>query len=154
MSTPKPAAKKASKPAAKKASKKNSGQNPVNFQEAVVQVKTDYEDPTRKQIENDVIARFQNTFSAQNIDQITEQNFYDFKQNTHWKGIERHKYDITRDMGKLKGALKVLIDENQPIIDRFNDICNKDGTHEISFLKKAKLTPILLVAYPRSEEHT
>jgi Endonuclease NucS len=87
-------------------------------------------------------------FRPDNIVNLTEEQFKGFlliKNNKHWTGIHRQS-NIYADMERLKNALKVLLDESEPIQVRLDKITN--GPLYIKGLGRAVLTPILMCAYP------
>lgn len=89
-------------------------------------------------------------FRTDNLPNLTEEEFKAFlliKNNKHWAGIHRQS-NIYADMGRLRTALTVLLDENQPIQDRLNKITDKNGPLYIKGLGRAVLTPILMCVYP------
>lgn len=91
-----------------------------------------------------------NLFRSENIVNLTEEQFKAFllfKNNKHWAGIHRQS-NIYADMDRLKTALKVLLDEAQPIQVRLDKITDKSGPLYIKGLGRAVLTPILMCVYP------
>lgn len=88
--------------------------------------------------------------SPQGIATLTKQDmtgFMSYRQNKRWREIS--KDDVTADMERLRAALLVLIDEERPITERLNRLEPGRGELAIPHLGKAKLTPLLLVKYPR-----
>jgi hypothetical protein len=89
-------------------------------------------------------------FSPKGIASLTKQDmtgFLSYRQNKRWREISRD--DVTADMERLRSALMVLIDESKPIADRLNELEPGLGELAVPHLGKAKLTPLLLVKYPR-----
>jgi hypothetical protein len=89
-------------------------------------------------------------FSAKGIATLTKQDmtgFLSYRQNKRWREIS--KDDVTADMDRLRQALLVLIDESRPVAERLNELEPGRGALAVPHLGKAKLTPILLVTYPR-----
>jgi hypothetical protein len=87
-------------------------------------------------------------FRPDNLPNITEEEFKGFlliENNKHWTGIHRHP-SIYADMERLRKALAVLLDENQPIQNRLDKITDKPLY--IKGLGRAVLTPILMCVYP------
>lgn len=73
--------------------------------------------PFKLQDEKDVIQKFGDLFRHDNIDNITAeqfQSFLDYNVNKHWT-LGRLKTVVTRHMPKLRGGLKILLDESVPI---------------------------------------
>lgn len=98
-----------------------------------------------------VYSRYQEIFAAQNLDQLTKEDFHGFllfKNNHHWDGIHRQVNSITADMLKLRGALKLLVDESQDIRHRLDKLVPRKGDGKIPGLGRAIITPILHVMYP------
>lgn len=71
-------------------------------------------------------------------------NYLDYKINNHWYGINRQKNMITKNMPQLRKSLKMLLNENQPINKRLNNIKDPKSEYYIKGFGKATLTPILL----------
>ena len=95
--------------------------------------------------------RFQPIFTPKNLDNLTAEDFKSFlrsKNNKHWWGIQRQSGHLTEDMDHLRDALRILLNENEPISDRLDRLFPKRGPHYIKFLGRAVATPILLVVYP------
>jgi hypothetical protein len=89
-------------------------------------------------------------FHPEKIANLTEDQFKAFllfKNNKHWSGIHRQS-NIYSDMERLKTALKVLLDEVQPIQARLDKLTDKHGPLYIKGLGRAVLTPILMCVYP------
>jgi hypothetical protein len=89
-------------------------------------------------------------FSPKGIATLTKQDitgFMSYRQNHRWREISRE--DVAADMDKLRAALLVLIDETRPIAQRLNALEPGRGELAVAHLGKAKLTPLLLVAYPK-----
>jgi hypothetical protein len=103
-----------------------------------------------KQDEQEVIAIYGELFNPKNINNLTAEDFKSFlkiKNNRHWSGIFRHENLVTSDMAKLREAIKILVDESQPLEKRLNVLFppNPNKPHYIKGLGKAVATPILLV---------
>lgn len=91
-----------------------------------------------------VLERFGPLFRAPSL--LTKQDYLDFlsiKHNHHWSDLERLGRPAADDMEKLRNALINLVDDTQPLSERF-DI----AVAQIDGVGRATLTPILLVAYP------
>jgi hypothetical protein len=89
-------------------------------------------------------------FSPKGVASLTKQDmtgFLSYKQNKRWREISRD--DVTADMVRLRAALLVLIDESRSIADRLNTLEPGRGELAVAQLGKAKLTPLLLVTYPK-----
>lgn len=89
-------------------------------------------------------------FHPDNLGNITQEDFrafLAFKNNRHWANIQRQP-NIYADMGRLRKALSVLLDEGQPIQGRLDKITDKSGPLYIKGLSRAVLTPILMCVYP------
>ncbi len=89
-------------------------------------------------------------FSPKGIATLTRQDmtgFMSYQQNKRWREISRE--NVTADMDRLRVALTVLIDESRPIVERLNSLEPGRGELAVPHLGKAKLTPILLVTYPK-----
>jgi hypothetical protein len=110
-----------------------------------------HENPDRLGQEKDVIEEYGALFNPSALDTLTKEEFKSFllfRNNHHWDGIHRQQNAITSDMGRLKTALKILLDESIPIKDRLEFLFPIDRENYIKGLDKATATPILLVVYP------
>ena len=104
-----------------------------------------------KQDEQEVIARYSELFNPKNIDNLTAEDFKSFllfRNNRHWSGIFRHKNRVTSDMARLRDAIKILLDESQPLEKRLDTLFPPNKPNYIKGMGKAIATPILLVVYP------
>jgi hypothetical protein len=103
---------------------------------------------------DEVLVKYQPIFSANHIPGLTEEEFKSFlafKNNHHWTGMERVGKPMVRDMGLLREALSILIDETRPVRDRINEIRpgrNWGSESMVSHLGIALLTAILQVTQP------
>jgi hypothetical protein len=89
-------------------------------------------------------------FSPKGIATLIKQDmtgFLSYRQNKRWREIS--KDDVTADMDRLRQALLVLIDETRPLAERLDALEPGRGELAVPHLGKAKLSPILLVTYPR-----
>lgn len=100
----------------------------------------------------EVLAKFQPMFAPDQLPQLTEEQFRQFllfRENRHWDGIQRHGPKVCEDMGRLRCALEILLDESRPIVERLEQLIPPgSGPSYVPYLNKAILTPILLVAHP------
>jgi hypothetical protein len=107
--------------------------------------------PDRKAETRAMVARYGPMFHPDNLSQLTREGFKSFllfKNNKHWTGINRQSNMITTDMGKLREALGILLDESRAIGDRLEEVFPKGQPNLIKGLGRAVATPILAVAYP------
>lgn len=98
-----------------------------------------------------VVARYQNVFAVDRLARLTEdqfREFLNFKNNQHWKGLQRLGPAVCGDMPKLRQALAILLDEARPIADRLNQLIPPKGPPMVPRLHRAILTPILMVCHP------
>lgn len=133
-------------------SKSNGPGDKMELEEAIHTVKQRYKtDIERITAEKEVIKKFGSIFDPANLDSLIVEDFKSFllyKNNRHWDGIHRQGNMITSDMGKLKYALKILLDETKPIKERIDKLMPKNKPPLIRGLGRAVLTPILLVVHP------
>mgnify|MGYP001001375253 CR=1 FL=1 len=118
---------------------------------AISITKDNFKEESRKQDEISVIKRYGKIFRPDNLNNLTKENFKSFllyKNNKHWDGIHRHNNDITQDMDKLRNALRILLDENKSIKERFNILMPLNREKYVKWLGESILTPILMVVYP------
>jgi hypothetical protein len=101
-----------------------------------------------------VINRYQQIFSENHIPILTKTEFQSFlliKNNGHWDSLHRVGKFMTQDMGLLREALLILVDERQPIQKRLNELRPERywGEHSmVSHLGMPVLTAILQITYP------
>src|SRR5260370_37643205 len=107
-------------------------------------------EPLAKQAEQEVITEYGELFNPKNIDNLTAEDFKSFlriKNNRHWSNIFRHGNRVTSDMARLREAIRVLVDESQPLEKRLNVLFPLNKPKYITCLGKAVATPVLLVVY-------
>jgi hypothetical protein len=98
-----------------------------------------------------VIPRFGPIFSAQNVGKLSREDFLkflEFKTNRHWRGLDRHSGDLTKDMNRLRVALALLVDESKPLRERLDRLYPHERPAMVRYLGPAVLTAILHVVYP------
>ena len=101
----------------------------MDLEEAIMKTKVEYQTVKRQKDESDVLERYGYMFTPENLDLLTKEDFKSFlsiKNNKHWEGIHRQSNIITRDMDKLKKALKILLDENRPLKERLDFIFGEE----------------------------
>jgi len=97
---------------------------------------------------NEVFTCYQPIFSLNNLPNLTVEEFSSFlysENNKHWSGLHRNVGKLTADMNKLLHALAILLDENRPLAERFDEVVSGSM---VKGLGKGLATAILLVAYP------
>jgi len=97
---------------------------------------------------NEVFTRYQPIFSLNNLPNLSVEEFSSFlysENNKHWSGFHRHVGKLTADMNKLRHALTILLNENRPLAERFDEVVSASM---VKGLGKGLATAILLVAYP------
>lgn len=93
----------------------------------------------------EVLERFTSVFqpgAVAELDNDVFRDFLSFEHNKHWTGLERQP-QLYADMDGLRQVLSVLVDEARPIRERVDTVVVAPG------MGVAKLSAILLVAYPR-----
>jgi hypothetical protein len=108
-------------------------------------------DPLAKRAEQEVITRYGELFNPKNIDNLTSEDFKSFllfKNNRHWSGIFRYENLVTSDMARLREAIRILLDDSQPLKKRLDVLFPPNKPNYIKGMGKAVATPILLVVYP------
>lgn len=111
-------------------------------------------DPEIEEIEDardEVLARYQPIFSRDHLPELTEEEFrgfLKFKNNRHWKSLQRLSTRVTEDMAALREALMVLLDESEPIENRLRRLRPSDGPPMVKYLGRSIITPVLLVTHP------
>ncbi len=107
--------------------------------------------PDKAEDEKEVISKYGKMFHPSSLDSLGKEDFKSFlhiKNNKHWDGIHRGGNKITEDMSRLIEALRILLNENKSIRERFDILRPKGGPSFIKHLGRAVLTPILFVVYP------
>jgi len=95
---------------------------------------------------DEVIGHFGKLFARERIGRLTAEEFKSFlplKNNKHWSGLTRHQEKQCSDMGRLREALSLLLDEGQPIEERYTMAVGM-----ISGLGNAVASGVLLMVYP------
>lgn len=93
-----------------------------------------------------VLARFQTVFTPEHVTITTEEEFRSFllfENNRHWTGLHRQGPRMCAEMDRLREALTILVDENQPVADRLDKAIGM-----VSGMGKNVASAILLVTYP------
>lgn len=93
---------------------------------------------------DEVMNRFGPLF--RNPSSLTAEDYHDFlsiKHNHHWSGLERLGRPAANDMDNLRAAVSILVDEAEPLSDRFDMAMSM--VHGVG---AATLSPMLLLAYP------
>ena len=125
----------------------------MKLEEAIQKTKEEWEsNPQLKQDRDEVIAKYGEIFKLENIDNLTQEKFQEFlrfENNKHWSKLDRPGGSLIKDMDKLKSALKILLDESQPLSSRIKRIRDTKGKDYTPFLAQAIYTPILLVTNPQ-----
>ena len=65
-----------------------------------------------------VIPTYGPAFSPPAVAKLPQQTFLEFlqfKNNHHWRGLDRSGAAITKDMNRLRAALTLLVDESKPL---------------------------------------
>jgi len=98
-----------------------------------------------------VLTKYQPIFSPDNLDNLTVDDFKGlllFKNNQHWDSLHRQGGWMTEDMGRLKEALKLLVDENMPIKTRLDGLRPTNGDPMVKGLGRAVITAVLQIMHP------
>jgi hypothetical protein len=93
---------------------------------------------------DEVMNRFGPLF--RNPSSLTAEAYHEFlsiKHNHHWSGLERLGRPAANDMDNLRAAVSILVDEAEPLSDRFDMALSM--VHGVG---AATLSPMLLLAYP------
>lgn len=103
---------------------------------------------------NAVLARYQPIFSASHIPELTRSDFESFllfKNNHHWTNMNRVGKYMVEEMGLLRDALTILVDERRPVRDRLNELRPERHwatSSMVSHMGMPVLTAILQVTRP------
>ena len=111
----------------------------------------DLETVSTMRARDEVIARYRPIFHPDNLSRLTEEDFQGFllfRNNKHWMALHRLGSQITADLPRLRQALKLLLDESQPLDGRLTKLVPKRGPGFVPMLNRAVLTPILLISFP------
>lgn len=93
-----------------------------------------------------VAKRYGPIFQLNNLGNLSKDDYISFlyiENNKHWSSLYRKGLQAASDMDKLRAALGLLLDESNPIAERFGQAL--DG---VNGLGKGIATAILTVAYP------
>lgn len=121
------------------------------LEDAINETKKDFSKEENKKNEREVIEKFGKIFNLNHIDELSWDEFRDFtlfKNNHHWRNMQRANGVLKRDFNILKEALKVLLNENLPIKDRLEKTLPKDAPLKAEGTGPAIFTAILTVAFP------
>jgi len=97
-----------------------------------------------------VIPHYGAMFSPANIGKLSRETvleFLQFKNNRHWKGLERSGPQFTKNMNRLREAIALLVDESEPLRSRLERLRPREGRAMVPFLGPAVITAILHVVY-------
>jgi hypothetical protein len=98
-----------------------------------------------------VIPRYGPMFSPANVAKLSRTTFLEFLEfdnNRHWYGLTRHGEKLTKDMGRLRNALALLVDESIPLKSRLDRLRPREGKAMLPYLGPAVITAVLHVVYP------
>jgi len=105
----------------------------------------------RRRESEEMLARYGQLFDPANIPNLTAdefKSFLAFKNNKHWRAIHRQNRLLTDDIGRLREALSILVDENRPLRERLETLFPKGHPGFLKGLGRAVATAILTVVYP------
>lgn len=123
-----------------------------NFLNAIDLVRAEIQNNPEKVKEADeVISKYGRLFHPDNLQNLSAEEFkgfLNFKNNRHWTSIHRQGSSLTSNMDRLRKALKILLDESQPLEGRLKILRPVNGTPFIKGLARSVITPILHVVYP------
>jgi len=100
---------------------------------------------------DEVISRYAPTFSLERIERMTAEEFKGFllfRNNRHWDSLHRQGGRMTEDMGQLRKALKLLVDEGKPLKNRLDQLRPRRGDPMVPGLGRAVITAILQIVHP------
>jgi len=98
-----------------------------------------------------VIGRYGKSFHPDNIGKLSKEEFLSFlvyKNNKHWKSINRWGTRVAKDMVQLRKALYMLLNEEQGIKNRLDALVFEGRSNYVKGLSRAVLTPILMMVSP------
>ncbi len=99
----------------------------------------------------EVLTRYQPVFSLAIIDQLSPEvyrSFLLFRNNQHWTGLHRTGGKAADDISRLRQGLRLLLNEEIPIVNRLNQLQPKNSGPLVPYFGKAVITAILQIAYP------
>lgn len=85
-------------------------------------------------------------FAPENLSSLEARDVKEFLRhdvNLHWSGLHRNQANLLRDMELLRSRFEVLMDEDRPIAERYNE-----AIPAVSGLGKGTATAILHVTFP------
>ena len=100
---------------------------------------------------DEVIARYQSTFSPDSLPDLQEEAFRQFlyfRNNKHWWALQRVGSAVCEDMDRLREALRILLDESRPINERLTVLVPLGKPAYVPRMSRGVLTPILLICHP------
>ena len=96
---------------------------------------------------DEVYARYGHSFTPERLPELTADeylSFLRFENNHHWTGINRHGSRTVQDMPALRAALAILLDEGQPLAERYDQATGGMAAG----VGRAIATAVLHVVYP------
>lgn len=118
---------------------------------ALVESKADTNMKAMSDAKPEVLERYGPVFSLENLEKLSRETFLGFlrfSNNQHWKMLAFYGPKMCSDMGKLQGALHILLDESKPPVTRLDQLVPKGEPPMVPGLNRATLTAILLVSHP------
>ena len=97
---------------------------------------------------DEVLARYGPVFDLGHVDALSEEefkSFLQFRNNKHWTGLYRSQAKMCADLDVLRRALRILLDEGQPIGSRYTE-----AVRMVNGMGRGIATAILTVAYPNT----
>jgi hypothetical protein len=82
------------------------------------------------------------------LDKDVFRGFLLIKNNRHWSNLQRMGGAMTEDLGRLREALSLLVDEGVPLKTRLDKLRPPAGTPMVRGLSRSVITAILQVVYP------
>ncbi len=117
--------------------------------EILMKYLTKVKTPDRSASDARFFSKFQPIFTLENLNNLSANDvkrFTSFKENEHWNGIHRQHNSYTKDMPKLRSALKNLLDESLDIQRRIDGI--RDPATGVKGLGRSVYSAILFTVYP------
>lgn len=125
----------------------------MQLQAAIEEIKELWDrDLSKSRDEIEVIQKYSQIFSLVNLHSLTAEDFRSFlnyKNNRHWKNLERAGYRLADDMPVLRKTLRILLDESIPITSRIRRTRDKTSSDYLPWFGPAYYTPILLITNPQ-----
>ncbi len=106
--------------------------------------KEDHDYETSLEERHEFERKYKEIFDPANIDELDKEDLFSFLKESFWPGLQRSKNKITEDMDKLRKSIEYLLDEDEDIKERLNNVVdNSDSEYWIKGMGKNLASAII-----------